>query len=202
LVSFQAVTNGVDCSLWIRISDKPCMHALCHMHSTWLGSHLPLFLNSDIWCQVQFMKLRLCQFLQFPIIFSHKVYRFISIVSKHNFELPTYVYTSNGSSSERQKDTKHYEAEVWVSPNSTHLNFFTLQSSLLNATQEYYKLPNISKLQTIYWVDHIFGVCNSHWNTRTKNKKRNVTRQWYKRSRYVTLSSSVPMWSFQRVLVT
>jgi hypothetical protein len=63
------------------------MDASRHMHSTYLSSHLRLFLNShNISSQVQFMKLTLRQFHKFPIIFSHKVYKLISTVPKHSLQ--------------------------------------------------------------------------------------------------------------------
>jgi hypothetical protein len=95
-----------------------------------------------------------------------------TILCKH-----THVYTSIASFWKGGRGAKHHEAAMWVSPNSTPLNFFNLQSLLLNATPKYFKFPTFSKHQKIYKLGHIVMVWNPHWSSKTQNKKRNVTCQ-------------------------
>ena len=137
------------------------MHVSCHIQSTW-PSHSPSFLSSliliisggryNLCCYIS------CSFLQFPITLSHKTVRTDQHCSQtqstvfpqcHRPSVPPTtiktqckhrnVYTSIASFRKAGRTAKHYEPAVCIAPHSFSLNFFTLQSLLLNATPKYFQ---------------------------------------------------------------
>ena len=74
----------------------------------------------------------------------------IKILHKH-----THVYTSIASFVKAGRIAKHYKAAVCISTNSFPLNFFTLQSLLLNPTPIHFQFPPPTKLQTTYQLGHV-----------------------------------------------
>ena len=171
------------------------MHVSCHIQSTW-PSHSPSFLSSliliisggryNLCCYIS------CSFLQFPITLSHKTVRTDQHCSQtqstvfpqcHRPSVPPTtiktqckhrnVYTSIASFRKAGRTAKHYEPAVCIAPHSFSLNFFTLQSLLLNATLKYFKFPTLPQLQTIYLLGHVLMVWNNHCTSRI-HKKRNV----------------------------
>ena len=175
------------------------MHASHHIQSTW-PSHSPSFLSSLILIisggRCNLWSYSLCSFLQFPITHKHKSLRtdqhcsqtqsmafplchrpnvtptIIQILNKH-----TCVYTWIASFQEAERKAKHYEAAVCIAPTSFPLNFFTLQSLLLNATPKHFKFPSLPKFQTIYLLGQVFTVWKPHCTSRIYNKRRNVAYQ-------------------------
>jgi len=78
----------------------------------------------------------------------------IKILHKH-----THVYTSIASFVKAGRIAKHYKAAVCISTNSFTLNFFTLQSLLLNPTPIHFQFPphktpnNESSRSRFVWCD-------------------------------------------------
>ena len=148
-----------------------------HMHSTW-HSQTPSFLSSIILItsrgRYNLWRYTLRTFLQSPITFNHKSLQTdqlcsqtqstvfpqchrpsvtpttIKILHKH-----THVYTSIASFVKAGRIAKHYKAAVCISTNSFPLNFFTLQSLLLNPTPIHFQFPPPTKLQTTYQLGHV-----------------------------------------------
>jgi len=143
-------------------------------------SFLPFFhYSNNIWRQYNLWRYKLHTFLKYPITFNHKILRTdqlcsqiqstvfpqchrpsvtpttIKILHKH-----TYVYTSIASFVKAGRIAKHYKAAVCISTNSFPLNFFTLQSLLLNPTPIHFqfhpphKTPNnVSAGSRFVWCD-------------------------------------------------
>jgi hypothetical protein len=169
------------------------------MHSTW-PSHSHSFHSSLVLTisdgRYNLWSYTLCCFLQFPIIFSHKILQTnqhcshtqstvfpqchrpsvtptgIKIPHKHK-----HVYTSIPSFLKAGRRARQFESAVCNSPNSFPLNFFTLQSLLLNATPWYFKFPTLPKFQTIYQLGHVFIVWNPQCSSRIHNMGRNLACQ-------------------------
>jgi len=78
----------------------------------------------------------------------------IKILRKH-----THAYTSIASFVKARRIAKHYKAAMCISTNSFTLNFFTLQSLLLNPTTIHFQFPphktpnNISARSRFVWCD-------------------------------------------------
>jgi hypothetical protein len=116
--------------------------------------------SNNIWWQVQFMKVYVTYFspisyyfqpkkstnwsalLPNPVTVFPQCHRpsvtptTIKILHKH-----THVYTSTASFVKAGRIAKHYKAAVCISTHSFTLNFFTLQSLLLNPTPIHFQFP-------------------------------------------------------------
>jgi len=135
------------------------MHAPCHIQSTW-PRHSPSFLSSLILIipggRYNLWSYTLCSFLQFAITFSHNSLRNDQYCSQtqstilpqcqrpsvvpSNIKIqctPANAYTSIAILRKAGRRAKYYEAAFCIAPHSFSLNFFTIQSLLLNATPKY-----------------------------------------------------------------
>jgi hypothetical protein len=170
------------------------MYASCILHDT--ANHLPSFLSSIILItsggRYNLWRYTLCTFLQYPITFNHKSLRtdqfcsqtqstaFAPSVTPTGIKIlrkQTHVYTSIASFVKAGRIAKHYKAAVCISTNSFTLNFFTLQSLLLNPTTIYFQFPpSQHSKQRISWVTFCTVRC-PHCKPRIYNKRRNVDSQ-------------------------
>jgi hypothetical protein len=57
-----------------------------------------------------------------------------------------------------ERKAKHYEAAACIVPNSFPLNFYALQSLLLKATPNHFKIPTLLKFQTMYLLGQVLTV--------------------------------------------
>jgi len=136
---------------------------VCLTHSTW-HSQSPSFLSSIILIisggRYNLWRYMLCTFLQYPITFNHKSPQTDQLCSQTQSTVfpqchrpsvtpkaikilrkQTHVYTSIASFVKAGRTAKHYKAAVCISTNSFTLNFFTLQSLLLNPTPRHFQFP-------------------------------------------------------------
>ena len=145
------------------------------MHSTWHSlSHS--FLSSIILIisggRYNLWRYTLCTFLKYPITFNHKSLQTDQLCSQvqstvfpqcHRPSVTptaikilrnhTHVNTSIVSFMKTGRIAKLYKAAVCISTSSFTLNFFTLQSLLLNPTP--LPVPPLTKLQTTYQLGHV-----------------------------------------------
>jgi len=124
-------------------------------------SFFPFFHYShNIWWQFNLRRYTLHTFLQYHITFNHKSLQTDQLCSQTQSTVfpqchrpsvtpttikilrkQTHVYTSIASFVKAGRLAKHYKAAVCISTNSFTLNFFTLQSLLLNPTPIHFQFP-------------------------------------------------------------